>query len=171
MLKIYLFCGIFIAISIPLLPLTMIIQVITVPLLPLLDFFFLAFIYPTLLLFQNYALYTFRTHKETPLLFRSLFQHKRNAMQMVFLGYGHLYLICLIFNTLWMQWTIYKSILLIGDIEANPGPDKATLSFCSWNLNSICAHDFTRVSLIKAYNSVHNYDLKIGIVETHLDGY
>ena len=41
-------------------------------------------------------------------------------------------------------------------------------SFCSWNLNSICAHDFTRVSLIEAYNSVHNYDL-IGIVETHLD--
>ena len=33
---------------------------------------------------------------------------------------------------------------------------------------SICAHDFTRDSLIEAYNSVYNYDL-IGIVETHLD--
>ena len=48
----------------------------------------------------------------------------------------------------------------------NPGPE--TLDFCTWNLNSITAYDFLRVSLIEAYNSVHNYDL-IGIVETHLD--
>ena len=40
--------------------------------------------------------------------------------------------------------------------------------FCAWNLNSLCAHDYFRVSLINAYNSVYNYDL-IGIVETHLD--
>ena len=43
-----------------------------------------------------------------------------------------------------------------------------TLDFCCWNRNSITAHDFLRVSLIEAYNSVFNYDL-IGIVETHLD--
>ena len=34
--------------------------------------------------------------------------------------------------------------------------------------NNITAHDFLRVSLIEAYNSVYDYDL-IGIVETHLD--
>ena len=89
-------------------------------------------------------------------------------MKLVFLSYGHVCSICLIFNTLWIQWTIYKSILLGGDIKTNPGPDKATLSFCSWNLNSSCAHHFTRVSRIEACNSVHKYDL-IGIVETHLD--
>ena len=33
---------------------------------------------------------------------------------------------------------------------------------------SISAHDSTRVSIIEAYHSVHNYDL-IGIVETHFD--
>ena len=48
----------------------------------------------------------------------------------------------------------------------NPGPD--TLNFCTWNSNSITAHDFLRVLLLEAYNSVYNYDL-IGIVETHLD--
>ena len=37
-----------------------------------------------------------------------------------------------------------------------------------WNLNSIIAYDFLRVSLIEAYNSTCNYDL-IGAVETHLD--
>ena len=53
-----------------------------------------------------------------------------------------------------------------GDIEQNPGPD--SLNFCTWNLNSISAHDFLRVSLLEAYNSVYNFDL-IGIVETHLN--
>ena len=48
----------------------------------------------------------------------------------------------------------------------NPGPD--TLNPCTWNLNSTTAHDFLRVLLLEAYNSVYNYDL-IGIVETHLD--
>ena len=58
------------------------------------------------------------------------------------------------------------TILLCGDIEANPGPE--TLDFCCWNLNSIAAHDFLKISLIEAYNSVCNYDL-IGIVETYID--
>ena len=53
-----------------------------------------------------------------------------------------------------------------GDVETNPGP--VTLGFCWCSLSSISAHDFLRVSLIEAYNSVYNYDL-IGIVGTHLD--
>ena len=65
-----------------------------------------------------------------------------------------------------MQWLVFRVILLSGDVETNPGPE--TLDFCTWNLNSIIAHDYLRVSLIEAYNSVYNYDL-IGIVETHLD--
>ena len=40
--------------------------------------------------------------------------------------------------------------------------------FCAWYLNSLSAHDYVRVSLIHAYNSVYNSDL-IGIAETHLD--
>ena len=60
----------------------------------------------------------------------------------------------------------YRTILLSGDIEINPGPE--TLDFCCWNLNSIVAYDFIRVSLIEAYNSAFNYDL-IAIVETHID--
>ena len=65
-----------------------------------------------------------------------------------------------------MQWLVFRTILLCGDVETNPGPE--TLNFCTWNLNSLTAYDFLRVSLIEAYNSVYNYDL-IGIVETHLD--
>ena len=65
-----------------------------------------------------------------------------------------------------MQWLVFRTILLSGDVETNPGPE--TLNFCTWNLNSLAAYDFLRASLIEAYNSVYNYDL-IGIVETHLD--
>ncbi len=72
----------------------------------------------------------------------------------------------MIWNTQHLQWLISSTILISGDIESNPGP--GTLSFCTLNLNSIAAYDFLRVSLIKAYNSVYNYDL-IGVVGTHLD--
>ena len=56
--------------------------------------------------------------------------------------------------------------MLSGHVEPNPGPD--ALSFCCWNLNSIIAYNFLRVSLIEACNLICNYQL-IGVVETHLD--
>ena len=64
---------------------------------------------------------------------------------------------------------ISRFILLSGDVELNPGPE--TLKFCCWNLNSIAAHDFLRVSLIEAYKSIYNCDLidLTGIAETHLN--
>ena len=69
---------------------------------------------------------------------------------------------------LYLQWTIHKHILLSVDIEKIPGPDRETLQFCSWTLNSISAHEYIRASLLEAYNSQYKHDL-IGIVETHLD--
>ena len=74
-------------------------------------------------------------------------------------------IVCMTCDIIYTQW-VFRRILLSGDLETNPGPD--TLDFCCWNVNSITAHEFLRVSLIEAYNSVYNYDL-IGIVETHLD--
>ena len=28
-----------------------------------------------------------------------------------------------------------------------------------WNLNSIAAHNFSKISLLRAYNAIHNYDI------------
>ena len=48
--------------------------------------------------------------------------------------------------------TILYMFLLLrshGDIELNPGPRKSNdnnLSVCHWNLNSITAHDFSKLS-------------------------
>ena len=58
--------------------------------------------------------------------------------------------------------------MVSGDIETNPGQINRLFSFCTSNLNSSSTHDFIRVSLLEAYNTVYSYDL-IGIVETHLD--
>ena len=62
-------------------------------------------------------------------------------------------------------------ITLNGDVELNPGPKRKavqTLPTCHWNLNSICAHNFAKSSLLRAYVSVHKFDV-ICLSETYLD--
>ena len=60
---------------------------------------------------------------------------------------------------------------LSGDLEKNPGPKKdffQTFSIDQWNLNSLVAHNFTKVALLKAYLSVQRFDI-FGISETYLN--
>ena len=104
--------------------------------------------------------------KRLPLGVIGLVRYKHFAVKQFLFAYAYFYMGCLLCNTLHSQWLVFRTILLSGDIEMNPGPE--TLDFCTWNLNSITAHDFLRVSLIEAFNSVYKHDL-IGIVETHLD--
>lgn len=47
---------------------------------------------------------------------------------------------CLAYCALHIKWLAFRTILLSGDIEKNPGPE--TLDFCTWNLNSITAYDY-----------------------------
>ena len=65
-----------------------------------------------------------------------------------------------------------KLILVIsGDIENNPGPinlKDQNFSIYHWNLNGITANNFIKISLLEAYNAVHNVDI-ICITETFLD--
>ena len=58
-----------------------------------------------------------------------------------------------------------------GDIEKNPGPKPNSyqcFSICHWNLNSITAHNFLKVSLLRAYITAHSFDV-ICLSETYLD--
>ena len=62
-------------------------------------------------------------------------------------------------------------LLLSDDVELNPGPNQNTakrLSTCYWNLNSIAAHNFAKLVLLKAFNLIHKFDI-ICLLETHLD--
>ena len=66
------------------------------------------------------------------------------------------------------------NILLSGDVEANPGPGPPSmniynkLSVCHWNAGSLPVQNFVKIDLIKAFNSVHNFDI-IFITETFLN--
>ena len=57
-----------------------------------------------------------------------------------------------------------------GDIEPNSGQRKLkTNSFivCHWNLNGLPAHNFSKLTQLKAYNSIYKYDF-ICLSETYL---
>ena len=52
-----------------------------------------------------------------------------------------------------------------------PGPKDNScdcLSICHWNLNSICGHNFIKLSLLRAYISISKIDI-ICLSETYLD--
>ena len=73
------------------------------------------------------------------------------------------------------MWYFQLVISLSNDISENPGPQYTNpkdvsspyFSFCNWNLNTLSKADFSRVSLLNAHNSIHNYDI-ISLCETSL---
>ena len=68
-------------------------------------------------------------------------------------------------------WLYSLAIKLSGDIEENPGPKANScgcLYICHQNLNSICVHNFTKLSLLRAYISINKIDI-ICPSETYLD--
>ena len=117
--------------------------------------------------FAKSVLYlTVQLLKQNPVGVISIARQNRVALKTFLFLYSYFYIGCMACDLLHTQWLIFQVILLSSDVEINPGPE--TLDVCTLNLNSIAAHDFLRVSLIEAYNSVYNYDL-IVIVETRLD--
>ena len=78
-----------------------------------------------------------------------------------------------IYLSLFMSNTWYCKCLLqlSGEIELNPGPKPnscKSFSICHGNLNSITSHNFIKVSLLTAYNSIHKFDI-ICLSETYLN--
>ena len=56
---------------------------------------------------------------------------------------------------------ICSLLLLQGDIESNREPRNSKNhfpSFCHWDLNSLPAHNFSKMLLLKAYNAVYKYE-------------
>ena len=67
---------------------------------------------------------------------------------------------------------ILLMLLVCGNIELILGARKCdscyNLSICHWNLNSTAAHNFEKVKLLEAYNTVNKFDT-ICLSETCLD--
>ena len=74
--------------------------------------------------------------------------------------------------TIWsLPWLYSVLILLSADVELNPGPKRAftrDISICHWNLNSISAHNYIKLFLLKTYIAIHKFDI-ICLWETYLD--
>ena len=66
------------------------------------------------------------------------------------------------FNHIGFWYLFFNSIhllILCGDVEQNPGPkDTKYRSLCRCNLDSLTAHDFTKVSALKAFNTTEKFD-------------
>ena len=61
---------------------------------------------------------------------------------------------------LWTVNWLYSPflILLSSDVEINPGPRHSSgefFSICHWNLNSVSAYNYTKLSSLKAFIAVH----------------
>ena len=64
--------------------------------------------------------------------------------------------------TFFVSFFSRKRLLLRGDIETNPGQRRNLsnhFTICHWNLNSISAHNFAKVQLLKAYLALHKFDI------------
>ena len=80
----------------------------------------------------------------------------------------HISVIFLYVNHFWFFKIVLK---LSGGVEENPGPKSSSsqsFSICHWNLNSISAHNYMKLSLLRAYLSTHKFDV-ICISETYLN--
>ena len=67
-------------------------------------------------------------------------------------------------------WYFFRLLELSGDIEFNPGPkpdSSQSFSICHWNPNSMSAHNYSKISLLTAYISIHDFDV-ICLSETYL---
>ena len=66
---------------------------------------------------------------------------------------------------------IFALLQCHGDIELNPGPKKLrnkSLSVCHWNLNSLTADNYSKLTQLKAYTSMYKHDF-ICLLETYPD--
>ena len=59
-------------------------------------------------------------------------------------------------------WVYSIRIKMSDDIEINPEPKPSScnkLFICHWSPNSISAHNFIKLSLLRVYISIHNFDI------------
>ena len=59
-------------------------------------------------------------------------------------------------------------MVILNQIQDKKKQKTSSLSVCHWNLNSLPAHSFTKLTQLKAYNSIYKYDF-ICLSETYLD--
>ena len=77
-------------------------------------------------------------------------------------------MVIIFIQSIWVHALLIKQS---GDIEINPGPKPNpchSFSICHWNLNSLAAHNYLKVSLLRAYVAIKKFDI-VCLSETYLD--
>ena len=95
----------------------------------------------------------------------------RSKSKFISLSFVRIFYICVLLTFIHHIWLYLIIFNRSGDIEKNPGPKPKSyqrFSICHWHLNSITAHNFLKVSLLRAYITVHSFDV-ICLSETYLD--
>ena len=80
-------------------------------------------------------------------------------------------IICMLSAYLFQVWLFFIRTKQSGDIEPNPGPKPnfcQSFSICHWNLYSISAHNFIKLSLLRPYIAIHKFDV-VCLSETYLN--
>ena len=101
-------------------------------------------------------------------IFSAFFRTKVNIINIYL---GRILYWNILFSFMSNIWYCKCLLRLSGDIELNPGPKPKScksFSICHWNLNSITSHNFIKVSLLTAYNSIHKFDI-LCLSETYLN--
>ena len=78
--------------------------------------------------------------------------------------------ICIFYGSIHI-WLYIRIINLTGGIEKNLGtrPNSSqNFSICHWSLNSITAHSYVKIYLLKVYLSNHKFDI-VCVSEAYLD--
>ena len=68
-------------------------------------------------------------------------------------------------------WIYALLVRQSGDIDMNPGPKpnpSHSFSICHWNLSSLTAHNYLKVSLLRAYVAISKFDV-VCLSKTYLD--
>ena len=68
-------------------------------------------------------------------------------------------------------WYHKQRLILSNNIELNPGPkldSSENFTICHWNSNSIIAHNFSKINILKAYMTIHKSDI-VRLSEAYLD--
>ena len=89
-------------------------------------------------------------------------------MNILLLRIFHIYLLVTYVFHIWLYLILTKRS---GDIEQNPEPksnSSQSFSICQWNLNSISAYNFIKLSLLKTYIATNKLEV-ICLSETYPD--
>ena len=79
------------------------------------------------------------------------------------------FLILIIIMFIQFIWVHALLIRQSGDIEMNPGPNPCpSFSICHWNLSCLTAHNYLKVSFLRAYVAIKKFDV-VCLLETFLD--